>query len=81
MIIVYHMCVPHKLTVQHMVLIVGGFNLNQVLLENFQGLIQAVFQIGIPIFGTLIWVCPNLILSKTETTIKSNFSFLIKSAT
>ena len=40
-----------------------------------QGLIQAVFDIGIPILGTLIWVCPNLILSKTETTIKHNSSF------
>ena len=40
-----------------------------------QGLIQAVFDIGIPILGL------NSILSKTETTIERNSSFLIKSAT
>ena len=40
-----------------------------------QALILAVFDIVIPILGTL-----NLILSKTETTIKHNSSFLIKSA-
>ena len=40
----------------------------------------AVFHIGIPILGTLIWACPNLILSKIETTVKQNVSFLIKSA-
>ena len=45
-----------------------------------QGLIQAVSDISIPIFSTLIWVCPNSILSKTETTTKRNSSFLIKSA-
>ena len=27
-----------------------------------QGLIQAVFKIDIPILGTLIWTCANLIL-------------------
>ena len=42
---------------------------------------QAVFDIGILILGTLIWACPNLFLSKTETTIKHNSSFLSKSAT
>ena len=41
-----------------------------------QALILAVFDIVIPILGTL-----NLILSKTETTIKHNSSFSIKSAT
>ena len=41
-----------------------------------QRLIQVVFDIGIPILGTLIWACPNLISSKNETTIKSNSSFL-----
>ena len=40
-----------------------------------QGLIQAAFNIGIPILGTLIWTCPNFILSKTETTIKCNPGF------
>ena len=43
-------------------------------------LIQAIFDIGIQIFGTLIWACPNLIFSKTETTVKHNSSFLIISA-
>ena len=41
---------------------------------------QAVFDIRIPILSTLIWACPNLIFSKTETTAKQNSSFLIKSA-
>ena len=41
---------------------------------------QAVFDIGIPILGTLIWSCPNLIFSKTEATVPHNSSFLIKSA-
>ena len=42
---------------------------------------QAIFDIGKPFLGTLIWACPNLILSKTEIIIKSNFSILIKLAT
>ena len=46
-----------------------------------QGLIQAVFDIGIPILGTLIWACLNLILRKIETNIKCISSFLIKSIT
>ena len=37
-------------------------------------LIQAIFDIGIPILGTLIWTCRNLILRKTETTI-TQFQF------
>ena len=45
------------------------------------GLIKAVFNIEIPILGTLIWVFQNLIFSKTETTVKHNSSFFIKSAT
>ena len=40
-----------------------------------QWLIQAGFGIGILILGTLIWACPNLILSKTETTMKLDSSF------
>lgn len=36
---------------------------------------QAVFEINILILGTLIWVCPNLSLRKTETTINHNSSF------
>ena len=48
---------------------------------NLTGLRQAVFDIHIPILGTLIWTYPNLYLSKTETNIKHNFSFLIKSGT
>ena len=46
-----------------------------------QGLIQAAFDIDIPILGTLIWACLNLILRKIETTIKCVSSFLIKSIT
>ena len=55
------------------------------------GLIQAVFDIGISILGTVIWMCPisvpkiDISMSKTgcincETTIKPNSSFLINSA-
>ena len=46
-----------------------------------QGLIQAIFGIGLPILGTLIWACPNSILNKIITTSKRNSSFLITSAT
>ena len=46
-----------------------------------QGLIQAVFDISIPILGTLICMCLNLISRKIETTIKCISSFLIKSIT
>ena len=56
------------------------WNLQNPALKTCRGLIQAVFDIGIPIVGTLIWACPNLIFSKTETTFKHNSSFLIKSA-
>ena len=41
-----------------------------------QGLIQAVFDIGIPILGTLILASPNVIF-KIETAIKCNSSFLL----
>ena len=41
-----------------------------------QGLIQAAFNIGIPILNKLIWACPNLSLRETEATIKCNSSFL-----
>ena len=37
-----------------------------------QKLIQAIFDIGIPILGTLIWACPNLMIHKAKTT---NISF------
>ena len=47
----------------------------------FQGLIQPVFDISIPILGTSIWVWPNLILIKINVTSKHNPSFLIKSVT
>ena len=47
----------------------------------FQGLIQTVFNITIPILGTYIWVWPNLILIKINVTSKHNLSFLIKSVT
>ena len=43
-------------------------------------MIQTAFDISKPILGTLIWACPNLISSKTETITKPNSSFLIKSA-
>ena len=41
-------------------------------------LIQAVFDIGIPILGTLIWVCSNSIIGKVKITKKYNkpFNFL-----
>ena len=41
-----------------------------------QGLIQAVFDIDIPILGTLIWVLSNPFLIKTGTIIKYNSSFI-----
>ena len=41
-----------------------------------QRLIQAVFDIGTPILGTLVWACPNLILSKSKTTSKHNSSHI-----
>ena len=40
-------------------------------------LLKTVFNIGIPILGTLIWVCPNLIFSQTETTFKQNSNFFL----
>ena len=49
-----------------------------------QGLIQAVFDISIPILGILFFWggdSPNLILSNTETTNKYNSNFLINPAT
>ena len=75
------MSVPLELSTQHMILIVGDFNFDQVLPENVLGLIQAAFYISMSILCTLIWVCPNLILGKAETTIEYNLSFFIKSAT
>ena len=47
----------------------------------WQGLIQAVFDIGVPILRTLIFVCPNSILNEIITTSKHNSSFLIISVT
>ena len=41
-----------------------------------QGLIQAAFDINIPILDTEIWMCSNLILIKTETIIKYSSSFI-----
>ena len=35
-------------------------------------MIQAIFDIGIPILGTLIWACPNLMIHTAKTT---NISF------
>ena len=37
--------------------------------------IQAVFDIEIPIFSTLMWAYPNLIIGKVETTKKGNTRF------
>ena len=42
---------------------------------NSQGLIQVVFNIGIPILGILIWVCPNLIIGKVKITKQCNSCF------
>ena len=42
---------------------------------------QAVFDIGLPILGTLIWACPNSIMNKIITTSKPNSSFSIISVT
>ena len=56
------------------------WNLQNPALKKCMGLIPAVSDIRIPILGTIIWACTNLIFSKTETTVKHNSSFLIKSA-
>ena len=53
----------------------------QFCVTSYQGLIKTVFDISISILSTLIWAGTNLILSKTETTIKRNSGFFIKSAT
>ena len=57
------------------------WNIQSPGLKTCRGLIEAVFNIRIPILGTLIWACPNLIFSKNKTTVKHNSSFCIKSAT
>ena len=51
-------------------------------LNLLQGLIQDVFDIGIPILGTLIWACttliwmyPKSITGKVKTTKKCNIRF------
>ena len=43
-----------------------------------QWLILTIFDIGIPILGTLIWACPNSITGKVKTKKKRNtrFNFL-----
>ena len=56
-------------------------NIMNHVLKKGQGLMQTIFNIGITILGTLIRACLNLILRKTETTIKRVSSFLIKSVT
>ena len=43
--------------------------------SGWQGMIQVVFDIGTPIFGTSIWTYPNLILSKIKS-IKNVIQFL-----
>ena len=40
------------------------------------GLIQAVFDISIPILGTLIWAFPKLIFSKLKLQLKTTPDFL-----
>ena len=50
--------------------------MNRFLYWRRQGFIQSVFDSGIPISGSLTWTCRNIILSKTESTIKRNSSFL-----
>ena len=50
--------------------------MNKFLYWRSQGFIQSVFDSGIPISGSLTWTCRNIILSKTESTIKRNSSFL-----
>ena len=37
--------------------ILANENFLSMMIVNSQGLIQVVFNIGIPILGTLIWVC------------------------
>ena len=41
---------------------------------------KAFFNINIRILGILILACPNLIFSETETIVKHNTFFFIKSA-
>ena len=50
--------------------------MNRFLYWRSQGFTQSVFDSGIPISGSLTWTCRNIILSKTESTIKRNSSFL-----
>ena len=48
-------------------------NIQNPALKACRGLIKAVFNIRIAILGTIIWACPNLVFSKTETTVKHKF--------
>ena len=50
-------------------------NFLSLMMVNSQGLIQVVFNIGIPILGILIWVCPNLIIGKVKITKQCNSCF------
>ena len=65
-------CLKMKLSIQSYQIVimtltwVGGWHFPHSNLLPSQGLIQAVFNTGIPILGTLIWVCPNLILVKLK---------------
>ena len=45
----------------------------------YQGMIEAVSNIGMPILASLILASPKLILSKIKTTSKHNCRFLIRS--
>ena len=44
---------------------IGGFNQSEAQIF-LQGLIQAVFDISVPILGRIIWVCPDSILDETK---------------
>ena len=57
------------------VILFGFFLFLSFIVRKNQGLIQAVFDIGIPILGTLIWVCPNSIIGKVKTTKKCKTRF------
>ena len=68
-----------KITYTTAVTLLHLFESCQIFWNPNQMLIHAVFAICIPILGKLIWVCPNLILSKIETIVKHHSMFLITS--
>ena len=62
-------CLTKSLLSQNFYLTISDL-LKTIILHPMQGFIQAVSDINILILCTLIWADPNLILSKTEITIK-----------